>query len=530
MNFVRALIAGAIALSWLGSAQALEMSKTGDKVDAAIISSFDGVNPHQNIEFLVRFKMKDGWHIFAQNPGEIGMPTQIEWQLPRGYEVLEESWSQDESFENEGIIQHGYGDTAYYKTTVRPHPEILRQAPIGLKVKWLACREECVPGHAFFEMNFPLTQQDLAPTPQWTAELAAAQRWFFPESRQPVYWGAVLVLAFLGGLILNFMPCILPILTIKAITLAQSSHDRRKNRAEALFYTLGVVASFLIAATILLLLRLNGEYVGWGFQLQSPAFVGLMIVIFVVIALMLLDVVTFSNPLANAAGRMSFRNHLISSFMTGFFAVLIASPCTAPFMGIAIGYTLTAPVFVYYPVFLSLGLGYALPFALIHLYPRPIHKILPKPGKWMNVLKKIFAVPVILTCLWLGWVLYAQVAGIKTEASETLNWQPYSQAAVERHLQNKEPVFIDFTAKWCLTCVINKKGALQSDEFERLVRKNKINLFTADWTNNDKAVAAALARYGRNSIPLYVYYDGKSDDYLLLPQLLTPQILNDYLQ
>lgn len=255
-----------------------------------------------------------------------------------------------------------------------------------------------------------------------------------------------------------------------------------------------------------------------------------MIVIFVVIALMLLDVVTFSNPLANAAGRMSFRNHLISSFMTGFFAVLIASPCTAPFMGIAIGYTLTAPVFVYYPVFLSLGLGYALPFALIHLYPRPIHKILPKPGKWMNVLKKIFAVPVILTCLWLGWVLYAQVAGIKTEASETLNWQPYSQAAVERHLQNKEPVFIDFTAKWCLTCVINKKGALQSDEFERLVRKNKINLFTADWTNNDEAVAAALARYGRNSIPLYVYYDGKSDDYLLLPQLLTPQILNDYLQ
>lgn len=529
MKFVKSAIAGCLAWLAVCQAHALEFNKQNDKVDVALISAYDAVNPNQNIEFLIRFDMKNGWHIFAQNPGEIGMPTQVDWQLPRGYKVLETSWSKDKAFENEGIIQYGYGDTAYYKTTIRPHPEILNQVPIKVKIKWLACKEECVPGSADFEFTLPLTQQDLVPIPQWNTEIAAAQRWFFPETGQPIYWGAVLVMAFLGGLILNFMPCILPILTIKAISLAQSSYNRQKNRLEALSYTLGVIVSFLIMATILLLLRLNGEYAGWGFQLQSPVFVCVMIVIFAVIALMLLDVININNPLANAAGRMSFQNHLISSFMTGFLAVLIASPCTAPFMGIAIGYTLTAPAAAYYPVFLALGFGYALPFALIHLYPRFIHRILPKPGKWMIVLKRIFAVPVILTCIWLGWILYAQVAQPVVDGNEKLHWQPYERQVVEEKILNRQPVFIDFTAKWCLTCLLNKKSSLQSAEFAKLVEQRGIQLYAADWTNNDEHVAQALEKYGRNSIPLYVYYDGKSDDYLILPQLLTPQILKEYL-
>lgn len=529
MKFIKSAIAGCLAWLTVCQAQALELSKNSDKVDVALVSAYDAVNPNQNLEFLIRFNMKGGWHIFAQNPGEIGMPTQVEWQLPRGYQVLETSWSKDKPFENEGIIQYGYGDTAYYKTTIRPHPEILNQAPIKVKTKWLACQEECVPGSADFEFTLPLTHQDLVPIPQWNEEIAAAQRWFFPETGQPVYWGAVLFMAFLGGLILNFMPCILPILTIKAISLAQSSFDRRKNRLEALFYTLGVIVSFLIVATILLVLRLNGEYAGWGFQLQSPVFVGVMIVIFAVIALMLLDVISFNNPLANAAGRMSFKNHLISSFMTGFLAVLIASPCSAPFMGIAIGYTLTAPPAAYYPVFLALGIGYALPFALIHLYPQAIHRILPNPGKWMILLKRIFAIPVILTCIWLGWVLYAQVARPNMAESAILNWQPYDEQTVEKQILDKQPVFIDFTAKWCLTCLLNKKSSLQSDVFAKLAEQKGINLYTADWTNNDEHIAKALEKYGRNSIPLYIYYDGKSDDYLILPQLLTPQILEEYI-
>ena len=262
---------------------------------------------------------------------------------------------------------------------------------------------------------------------------------------------------------------------------------------------------------------------------MCKVFVSLMMALFLVIALLLLDILHFNNPLANAAGRLSFNNRLLSSFMTGFLAVLIASPCTAPFMGIAIGYTLSAPAAAYYPVFLALGLGYALPFALVHLYPQPIHKILPKPGKWMLVLKKIMAVPVLLTVVWLGWVLYAQLRQ-NTLASLDEQWMVYDEQRIAARLRNKQPVFIDFTAKWCLTCLLNKKTSLQSEEFAALVKKHNIALYTADWTNNDAKIAAALAKYGRNSIPLYVYYDGKSDDYLILPPLLTPQIIEEYLQ
>ena len=157
-------------------------------------------------------------------------------------------------------------------------------------------------------------------------------------------------------------------------------------------YTLGVVLSFLIIATVLFVLRAQGEQIGWGFQLQSPIFVGIMIIVFFVIFLMLLDIVHFRNPLANHMEKLTFERQLLNSFVTGFFAVLIASPCTAPFMGIAIGYTLTAPLYVYYPVFLALSLGYALPFALAGLFPKAIHKVLPRPGKWMDLLKKIFAI------------------------------------------------------------------------------------------------------------------------------------------
>ena len=528
MKIAGYLLAVCLLLS-AGSARAVEMSRQTERLDIKLISNTEAVNPAQNLEFLIRFKMKDGWHIFSQNPGEIGMPTSVKWQLPQGYLVAEESWSRDEAFETDGIVQRGYGDVAYYKTTIQPHSEIFGRVPLRLTIRWLACKDECVPGRAAFEFTLPVSEKNLVPTVAWDREYAAAQRWFLPEANRPVYWGSVLILAFLGGLILNFMPCILPILTIKAISLAQSSYDRRKNRAEALLYTLGVLFSFMLVASVLLLLRLNGEYVGWGFQLQSPVFVSLMMALFLVIALLLLDILHFNNPLANAAGRLSFNNRLLSSFMTGFLAVLIASPCTAPFMGIAIGYTLSAPAAAYYPVFLALGLGYALPFALVHLYPQPIHKILPKPGKWMLILKKIMAVPVLLTVVWLGWVLYAQLRQ-NTLTSLDEQWMVYDEQRIAARLRNKQPVFIDFTAKWCLTCLLNKKTSLQSEEFAALVKKHNIALYTADWTNNDAKIAAALAKYGRNSIPLYVYYDGKSDDYLILPPLLTPQIIEEYLQ
>lgn len=340
----------------------------------------------------------------------------------------------------------------------------------------------------------------------------------------------IMLMAFIGGIILNFMPCIFPILTIKAISLAQSPYNRRKSQIESFLYTAGVVISFFLIATVLIWLRSQGEQIGWGFQLQSPIFVGVMIAIFFVILLMLLDIVNLKNPFANKVGRISFKRQQINAFVTGFFAVLIASPCTGPFMGIAIGYTLAKPVYVYYPVFLALSIGYALPFALIGLFPKAIHRILPRPGKWMDILKKLFAIPIFLTIMWLIWVLYSQLNANQPEKSKEIFWKNYNTDVVAELVAKKERVFIDFTAKWCITCLANEKIALQSKEFEHLVHLKKIHIFKADWTNRDTEITNALAFYGRNSIPLYVYYDGENPNYVVLPQLLTPSILKEYLR
>ena len=217
-----------------------------------------------------------------------------------------------------------------------------------------------------------------------------------------------------------------------------------------------------------------------------------------------------------------------NSFMTGLLAVVIATPCTAPFMGAAIAYALMAPIYIYVPVFFALGCGYALPFALLAWNPLKVKKILPKPGIWMNILKKILSIPLIFTCIWLLWVLLAQLGFVVS--GKNLMWQDYSQAKVERALEDKQPVFIDFTAKWCITCMLNKQAALQSDDLAKIVKSRNILLLRADVTNKSNEISQALAFYGRASVPLYIYYDGKSDDYLVLPQILTPAILKEYLQ
>ena len=214
--------------------------------------------------------------------------------------------------------------------------------------------------------------------------------------------------------------------------------------------------------------------------------------------------------------------------MTGLLAVLVATPCTAPFMGAAIGYALMSPTYVYIPVFFFLGLGYALPFVLLALHHSFILNILPKPGKWMVILKRIMSIPLLLTCIWLAWLLMMQLGLIVS--GKNLQWQEYTPLKVEQALEEKRPVFIDFTAKWCITCLVNKKTALQSDMFAELVEEKNILLLTADITNHSENIAKGLQSYGRASVPLYVYYDGKSDDYLILPQILTSAILLEYLE
>lgn len=335
----------------------------------------------------------------------------------------------------------------------------------------------------------------------------------------------ILLLAFLGGLILNFMPCVFPILSLKAVSLAKSAAGS-KHFKNGLLYLSGVMCCFTIIAALLHFLRLSGNELGWGFQLQSPIFVGIMLVIFSVLGLMMLDVIKWRDNSAflNTLTRLSG----INSFLTGFFAVLIASPCTGPFMGAAIGYAMLQPQQLYFPIFLSLGLGYALPFTLLEIYPSAVRRILPKSGYWTMALKKILAIPMFLTCLWLGWILYYQLKAFEPEQTSSV-WLQYDAQTVQNLIDGGEPVFIDFTAKWCITCLMNEKTSLNTKNFETLARQHNINLFKADWTNRDEQIAAVIKQYGRSGVPLYVYYPPHKQRPVILPQILTPNIIRQHL-
>lgn len=390
--------------------------------------------------------------------------------------------------------------------------------------------------------------------------------------------------AFLGGLILNLMPCVFPVLSIKILSLLESASlaDIRKH---GWVYTAGVVASFLAIAAALIALKLSGESVGWGFQLQSPLIVAGLAYLFVAIGLNLLGLFEIGTSIMaiGSSGVRVHRGSLKSSFGTGVLATTVAAPCTAPFMGAAIGYALTQPLFFSLAVFASLGLGMAAPYLGLCYWPGFI-KRLPRPGAWMLTLRQLLAFPMFASAIWLVWVLSFQAgtnavmqllagalvlslalwvwarrpAGLllrftkvvfalgllgaalypvakladqgqarPSVASPARAEDPalvYSQEALAQARQ-KGAVLVNFTAAWCITCKVNELNALSSADFYAALDKHQVTYLKADWTNEDPEITKSLEAFGRSGVPLYLYYAPGSDQAKILPQILTKSIV-----
>lgn len=390
-------------------------------------------------------------------------------------------------------------------------------------------------------------------------------------------------MAFLGGIILNIMPCVLPVLSIKAMSIVKQSHeDKKKILLHSYVYTAGILVSFLVLAAFVIVLKASGEAVGWGFQFQNVNFViGLTSVIFL-FALSLFDVFIINAPGMNQATRATQSGGLSGSFVSGIFAVLLATPCTAPFLGAALGFAFSQPPVIILAIFIAVGLGLSLPFLLLGIFPAIIKK-LPKPGEWMNVFKELMGFLLIATVIWLLDVVLQQLGGknllrvimflgglalaawtygrfARPEFSRTKQWvflfiaiaiavgagtvflhfAPYNQEAtaegtyewknfnpqeVEKLIASGEPVFIDFTAKWCMTCKVNENTVLYTDEVSAAMKKAKLHLFKADFTSGDKTVGAWIKKYGRAGVPVYVLYTGSKPEPIVLPELLTKELV-----
>ncbi|RSZ60840.1 thiol:disulfide interchange protein [Massilia atriviolacea] len=400
-----------------------------------------------------------------------------------------------------------------------------------------------------------------------------------------------LLLAFAGGIVLNLMPCVFPVLSIKALGLLKHSDlSGAQKRMQGVAYTAGVLASFSLLALALIVIKSLGAQVGWGFQFQSPYFVlGVAYLIFVV-GLSLSGVFALAGP-ANLGAGLAERQGYSGSFFTGVLATIVATPCTAPFMGAALGFALTQPPLVLWLVFLSLGLGLALPYMLVSAWPA-LHRVLPKPGLWMERLKQALAFPMYAAAVWLVWVLAQQAGvnsvpvalggmtvlaliawlfdstrntsgrarlaangvllagmlitvGISFQAVGVLaavpaqlaqggagqEWEAYSPPRLAELRQQGKPVFVNLTAAWCITCLVNEKVALSQPAFKALLREEGITYLKGDWTNQDARISALLKEYGRSGVPLYLFYpSGTGSEAQVLPQILTHDIVSSALR
>lgn len=345
-----------------------------------------------------------------------------------------------------------------------------------------------------------------------------------PVSTTPLM--TALVLAFLGGLILNIMPCVLPILALKALALSKKAAASRAAAAKQGFsYTGGVIFSFLVIASIMLSLKAGGAAAGWGFQLQEPIFVGFLMLVMLAVSANLLGL--FELPVLFGARATGIDDSSArGSFATGVLAVLVATPCTAPFMATAVGATLSLPSAEALMVFASLGLGMASPFLLISLWPAA-RRLLPKPGAWMKRFKQLLAIPMLATAIWLGWVLMQVLNPTPVETSGIT--EAYSQSRLSELREQKKPVLVDATAAWCISCKVNERVAIKPEAMQQFFREKNMTILVADWTASDPAITKYLESFGRNGVPLYVYYAPGAEP-KILPQVLTPSIVREAIE
>jgi thiol:disulfide interchange protein DsbD len=520
-----------------------------------------------------------------------GLIAETKAKLPRTFNApLSLSLNNQDLFLDVSALQSSNSKTVYffpYDNALIDHaaPQLLNDTTLNLKASGairglLATPPGQVEGLLRITTTSGETTDKLI---QASFTIAAAPTTTEVAPHQPVVTPSgltlsmALVFALLGGLILNLMPCVFPVLSLKALSFA-SAHDKDLPaiRREAVAFVMGVQVSLMALAGLLLGLKASGMAVGWGFQLQFIPFVAAMTVLFYLIALNLLGIIYISgSKLQNIGQALTHRTGVRGAFFTGALAVLVATPCTAPFMGAAMGMAFAQPGITTVLIFMALGFGLALPFALLALRPSWA-RCLPRPGKWMETFRQALAFPMLAAMAWLFWVATRQggatVAlwlltlliiiaflawlrrhGVRTiflvlvgtvvtlgvlsvlgrhhvAKSITPHIDTWSPEAVQKARQQGHPVFVNFTADWCVTCLVNERTTLSSSSVQEAFTKRGVVVLTADWTNQDEAIADELARFGRIGVPLYLLYPpGVIGEPQVLPQLLTPTTVLDAL-
>jgi len=690
-----------------------------------LAAGVDTVQPGSSFDVALKLTPGEGWHVYWKNPGDVGLPTTLDWKLPEGLQGGELEFPAPTRFMDGSFVSYGYDEPVLLLSTLTTSAELEPggQLRADARAAWTVCREDrCIPGKADLSLELPVLAMQAMSNEAWSGQIETARRSFpsvrekgwsataevyddfvqvslrppeslgvglselqvfplarglvddtvaarsqpsgagllvslprqadseVPESTRllfkwpsvakqqlrngPVRYDAVeldvelktvsgalssllappsaaaatsqggldpalseappvsdmtlmlaLLLALAGGLVLNLMPCVFPVLSLKILSfVAMAGDEPAAVRRHGLVFGAGVVLSFQALAAVMIMLKAGGQELGWGFQLQSPAFVAAMALLLFALALQLVGTFDIGYSLTASAGQLEGgTSGYKGSFLSGVLATVLATPCTAPFMGAALGFAVQRPPLEAMSVFTALGVGMALPYVMLSFSPTLL-RFLPRPGAWMETFKEAMAFPLFLAAAWLVWVFAGQVgnggliyllaafvlggaaawlrghgqsrprayasfvvailalmlalqgaaqpfsgsadggslAGVEY-AEGAIQWRGWTQEEVDRLRAEGRPVFIDFTADWCLSCKANEAVAFSSQRVADRFRELGVVAMKADWTRGDPLITRALGRYGRDGVPLYVLYDGRVDsEPQLLPQLLTP--------
>lgn len=505
-----------------------------------------------------------------------------QWQIADNYYLYRDRFKfADASGKNltasmsEGKIKEDeyFGTVEVFYHAVEVALTDLPQESFTLAVTSQGCADAglCYPPHTQNFIVDPINQSVVADGAISTAPPGASSNQ--KTAKEPVGLAYMLLLAALGGMILNLMPCVFPVLSLKVLGFVNDQDHNQK--IHGLSYTAGVIISFIAVAAILFSLRAAGNAIGWGFHLQSPEFVTLLAYLFLGMGLSFSGAIELGAGITNTGSGLASKSGYAGSFFTGVLATVVASPCTAPFMGTALGWAVTQPSVIGLSIFAALGFGMAVPILILCLSPQAL-RYLPKPGPWMDTFKQLLAFPLYITVVWLLWVagrqagvdamglillgcvsialacwiwghgsirkvlsiaavvfaiaiVYNPIVSEGTAQTDTIadkDWETFSEEKLAELRQQGKPVFVNITADWCITCLANEKSALATTAVKDAFETNNIVYLKGDWTNRDPKITALLAKYDRNGIPLYLAFPSDpSQSAKILPQILTPKIV-----
>ncbi len=698
MNFSQQLLSAFVAAFLTLAGDAVAAPVRDQHIEVELVAETASIQPGHPFTVALRIRHDPHWHTYWENPGDAGLATTLDWELPEGFSAGPIQWPAPIIFKLTGLTNYGYEGEVFLLVEITPPESLSTGANITLRAgtTFLMCDDVCIPGKASLSLALPV----LAAPPQWDERWRPAiertrqdlpqpfRKWEtavyrdgdklslsltapddFDQDLQKVYfyssdaqvdpnaeqkltrhdrglildlvrstyaedkpsvpgilvtesgWGegengtkAVVInadlqdgsppggqlfskstmgqntgssseirgfpfllgLAFLGGLILNLMPCVFPVLGLKIMNFVnRAGEDKSKVAWHGIVFTGGVLISFWILTGVLALMRAGGQELGWGFQLQSPVFIFVLMIILLIFALNLSGLFEVGCSLSGAGGRLTSRGGWGGSFFSGVLATVVATPCAAPFLAPALGAALTIETGRAFFIFTSIGLGLSMPYLVLSLFPGLV-KTLPRPGPWMETFRQVMAFPLYGAAGYLLWVMAGQVdeegllgaifalvaiaiagwvlgrwvnserkpgvvniarvgasilflsgiyMGYPVVGQSGIEWEEWSPEKVMQLRTEDRPVYVDFTARWCATCQTNKKLVFSSKKVLEAFKQKKVVPLKADWTNQDARITKALARFNRSAVPFNILYIPGIEDPVILPEVLTPGIV-----